>query len=185
MIEQAHAPGKASHTTAAPVLREQGVRMSSFPPRHPGQLARQEGETDRKTGKRDGILRRWNYDDLSPGSPPPTPGQPRTRPDPSEESGPSPYSACVGPSVSAPVPCRPHGLHLLPHTSASVASMPSTSWNPSPCPSIPVQLWEEVPKTLRISRLSWAASGPLSLSSLVSVGSVLCPASCPSLCPPH
>lgn len=104
--------------------------MSSLPPRHPGQLARQEGETDRKTGKRDGILRRWNYDDLSPGSPPPTPGQPRTRSDPSEESGPSPHLACVDPSVSAPVPCRPHGLHLLPHTSALVASMPSTSWSP-------------------------------------------------------
>lgn len=104
---------------------------------------------------------------------------------PRSQAHPSPHSAYVEPRVSAPVPCQPHGLHLLPHTSALVASMPSASWNPSPRPSIPAQLWEEVPKTLRISRLSWAASGPLSLSSLVSVGSVLCPASCPSLCPPH
>lgn len=32
MIEQAHARGKASRRVAAPVLREQGVRMSSLPP---------------------------------------------------------------------------------------------------------------------------------------------------------
>lgn len=165
MIEQAHAPGKASRRVAAPVLREQGVRMSSLPPdtqdnwhdRRERQTGRQGREMAFSGG---GIMMIYLLAPLCPllASLGLSLIPPRSQAHPHIQPGWSPVWVLL-----------PHSLHLLPTLLSWWLLCPLPSWNPSPPPSIPVQLWEEVPKTLRISSLSWAASGPF-----VTVSSVLC-----------
>lgn len=149
MIEQAHAPGKASRRVAAPVLREQGVRMSSLPPdtqdnwhnRRERQTGRQGREMAFSGG---GIMMVYLLAPLCPLLASLGLGLIPQRSQAHPHIQPVWSLSRAGPTASIYSPhFRLGGFYAL-----------CPSWNPSPPPSIPVQLWEEVPKTLRISSLS-------------------------------